>query len=119
MRKSELFAQSTLKKLGKPVPPKPPGVPLTEAQRAYRKWLRSDEWRAQRSRILKRDSICVVCRRRRSTQIHHKVYGRVGYMVPDEMLEGRCGWDHRQHHRIENEIENQIKQQSKGYQRRN
>jgi hypothetical protein len=62
------------------------GPPLSDAQREYRRFLRSATWRATRARILARDPMCTSCGRRRSRQVHHKVYGRIGYLVPDEML---------------------------------
>jgi len=45
------------------------------------KILRSSAWRQTRARILARDPMCTACRRRRSTQVHHILYGPVGYIV--------------------------------------
>ena len=51
--------------------------------RAYNNYLKSDQWKAKRAKVLRRSNgICEGCGEERPTHVHHETYERVG----NEML---------------------------------
>tara|TARA_Y100000310_G_scaffold196815_1_gene196877 strand:+ start:78 stop:449 length:372 start_codon:yes stop_codon:yes gene_type:complete len=69
----------------------------------YRKFLKSDEWRAKADLVLERDGhLCQACLKRKATQVHHENY-RYGANAPGFDLQSVCGTCHRALHRLDKE----------------
>jgi heterodisulfide reductase subunit B len=69
---------------------------------AYRKYLASDEWKAKRIKVLKRDGYkCKLCGSTKNLNVHHKTYKRIktvkGKIVANEKMRDLvtcCEWCH-------------------------
>jgi hypothetical protein len=59
----------------------------------YRDYLASDGWRARSRDLRARFPMCQVCRRERSTEVHHRTYQRLG-AESDEDLVAVCSLCH-------------------------
>ena len=65
----------------------------------YQDYLKSPNWQKIRSRILKRDKVCVECKSNKATECHHLTY-RHRYDERDYELVGVCRPCHEYIHRI-------------------
>ncbi len=69
-------------------------------------WLRvyyaSPEWKARVIRKLRQQPECALCRRRPSTEVHHKHYYRLGNELMDDLVAwcSRCHATHHKHTRL-------------------
>ena len=63
----------------------------------YYMYLISLEWKKKRDFIIKRDSICRLCEKSKSEQVHHITYDRI-YNEKESDLVGLCSYCHRAIH---------------------
>lgn len=47
---------------------------------SYQEYLRSDEWKKKRDRIIERDGFCLICSSTKKLRVHHNTYDRCDWI---------------------------------------
>ena len=69
--------------------------PARRDAKVFKKYYKSDHWRALKAEKLTKKPRCQLCRRRKATQVHHDGYGNFYREHVDRDLIATCGTCHR------------------------